>query len=276
MTTTRPPDLFSQREILTPTGLNNRLQAAFDRHIGTVWVSGEIAGASRPSSGHTYFSLKDSHSLVKAVIWRSRLPKAGGPVGNGLKVLAKGTLTIYPPRGDYQLIVDYIEPQGEGALRLAYEKLLARLSAEGLFKPERRRPLPFWPQKVALLTASGGAARLDFLASAVKRCPSASVSFYPVRVQGAGAAEEIAQALADLNQWGGFDLAVITRGGGSLEDLWAFNEEVLVRAVAASRVPVLAAVGHSTDLSLVELAADSRAITPTAAAEAVFRNGKHI
>jgi exodeoxyribonuclease VII large subunit len=191
-------------------------------------------------------------------------------VENGLKVLAKGSLAVYAPRGEFQLIVETIKPQGEGALRLAYEKLKIRLTNEGLFKPERRRPKPFWPQRTAVLTAAGGAARQDFLSTALNRCPSATISLYPVRVQGAGAAEEIAAALNDLNQWGGFDLVVITRGGGGLEDLWAFNEEVLVRAVAASRLPVLAAIGHSTDESLVELAADDRAITPTAAAEAVF------
>jgi exodeoxyribonuclease VII large subunit len=191
-------------------------------------------------------------------------------VENGLKVLARGSLSVYSPRGEFQLIVERIKPQGEGALRLAYEKLKVRLTNEGLFKPERRRPRPFWPKRTAVLSAAGGAGRLDFLSTAVKRCPSASIALYPVRVQGAGAAEEIAAALNDLNQWGGFDLVVITRGGGSLEDLWAFNEEILVRAVAASRVPVLAAIGHSTDESLVELAADARAITPTAAAEAVF------
>jgi exodeoxyribonuclease VII large subunit len=238
--------------------------------VGSIWVSGEIASLALPASGHAYFCLKDPHSLVKAVIWKSRLSRVGGPVANGLKVLAQGTLTIYAPRGEYQLMVERLEPQGEGALRLAYEKLLARLTAEGLFNPERHRPRPFWPTRVALLSALGGAARLDFCRAALKRCPSAAISLYPVRVQGAGAAEEMAAAIADLSQWGGFDLIVITRGGGSLEDLWAFNEEVLVRAVAASRIPVLAAIGHATDLSLVELAADDRAITPTAAAEAAF------
>jgi exodeoxyribonuclease VII large subunit len=259
---------------LTPTALNARLQATFDQSLGPIWLSGEIASLALPASGHAYFSLKDSKSLVKGVVWKSRLPRLGGPLANGLKVLAFGSLAIYAPRGEYQIIVERIEPQGEGALRLAYEKLLARLTSEGLFRPERRRPRPFWPQKTALLTAAGGAARQDFLTTAVRRCPSAAISFYPVRVQGAGAAEEIAEALANLNQWGGFDLVVVTRGGGSLEDLWAFNEEVLVRAVAASRLPVFAAIGHATDESLVELAADDRAITPTAAAEAIFPDVK--
>ncbi|MDR1608639.1 MAG: exodeoxyribonuclease VII large subunit, partial [Deltaproteobacteria bacterium] len=234
MTASRPLDQLKSREILTPSSLSQRLQANFDQHFGSIWLSGEIASAAKPASGHVYFNLKDAHSLVRAVIWKSRLARVGGPVDNGLKILAQGSLTLYAPRGEYQIIVERIEPLGEGALRLAYEKLFARLSAEGLFKPERRRVLPFWPKRVALITATGGAARLDFLSTAVKRCPSAHISFYPTRVQGAGAAEEMAAALADLNQWGGFDLVVMTRGGGSLEDLWAFNEEVLVRAVASS------------------------------------------
>jgi exodeoxyribonuclease VII large subunit len=269
---TAEPD--KPRKILTPKGLCDLLQDHFDQSLGQVWLAGEIASLARPASGHAYFSIKDSQALVRAVAWRNRVPRLGGPLENGLSVLAKGSLAVYPPRGEYQLIVERIEPQGAGALRQAYEKLYRRLEAEGLFKPERKRPLPFWPRRAALLTAAGGAARQDFLTAALRRCPSASISFYQVRVQGAGAAEEIAEALFDLSQWGGFDLAVITRGGGSLEDLWAFNEEVLARAVAASRVPVLAAIGHSTDESLAELAADARAITPTAAAEAAFPDVK--
>ncbi|MDR2422522.1 MAG: exodeoxyribonuclease VII large subunit [Deltaproteobacteria bacterium] len=266
----QPGELDLPRKILTPKGLCDLLQDHFDQSLGPVWLAGEIASLARPASGHAYFALKDAQALVKAVAWKSRIPRLGGPLENGLSVLAKGTLAVYAPRGEWQLIVERLEPQGAGALRQAYEKLFKRLGAEGLFNPERKRPRPFWPRRLALLTAAGGAARQDFLATALKRCPSAAIAFYPVRVQGAGAAEEIAEALADLNQWGGFDLAVVTRGGGSLEDLWAFNEEVLVRAVAASRLPVLAAIGHSTDESLVELAADGRAITPTAAAEAAF------
>ncbi|MDR1922090.1 MAG: exodeoxyribonuclease VII large subunit [Candidatus Adiutrix sp.] len=260
------------REILSPAKVAARLQDAFDRDFGLVWVEGEIAELSTPFSGHAYFCLKDRESKLKAVMWKGRRAYAGAALEEGLTALARGRLVVYAPRGEYQLVVDYLEPRGEGALRLAYEKLKARLEAEGLFDEERKRRLPFWPRRVALISSSGGAAARDFIETALALRPGAAISLYPVRVQGEGAALEIAEAIADLNRWGGFDVIVITRGGGSLTDLWAFNEEITARAVGASRIPTLAAIGHSTDLSLTELAADQRAITPTAAAESVFRD----
>ncbi|MDR1310013.1 MAG: exodeoxyribonuclease VII large subunit, partial [Deltaproteobacteria bacterium] len=218
-----------------------------------------------------YFQLKDSQAILKAIVWRYNAQRSGGAaLQNGLSVVARGRLSVYGPRGEYQLIVDRLAPKGEGSLSLAFERLKKALEAEGLFGEARKRPLPAAPGRVALLASPGSAAASDFLSASVRRCRGAWISLFPVRVQGKGAAEEIAGALETLNSWGGFDLAVITRGGGSMEDLWAFNEETIVRAVAGSRLPVLAAIGHSTDLSLVELAADARAITPTAAAEAVF------
>ncbi|MDR0882105.1 MAG: exodeoxyribonuclease VII large subunit [Candidatus Adiutrix sp.] len=265
-----------RREIFTPASLAARMQARFDRDFGSIWVEGEIAELSLPQSGHAYFSLKEEgggpEARLKAVMWKGRRPYAGAALTAGLSVLARGRLAIYAPRGEFQLVVDYLEPRGEGALRLAFEKLKARLAAEGLFEPGRKRPLPFWPARVAVISSSSGAAVRDFIQTTRGRRPGASICLYPVRVQGAGAAGEIAAALEDLNAWGGFDLIVLTRGGGSLSDLWAFNEEAVVRAVAASRTVTLAAIGHSTDLSLAELAADGRAITPTAAAEMVFRD----
>ena len=264
-------ELF-QREIYTPASLAARVQDSFDHEFGYIWVEGEISELSLPKSGHAYFSLKDRDARLKAAMWKGRRIYAGSALTEGLSVLAKGRLSVYAPRGEYQLVVDYLEPKGEGALRAAFEKLKACLTAEGLFDEERKRPLPFWPRRVAVISSLTGAAARDFIETALARRPGAAVSLYPVRVQGAGAAKEIAEALADLNTWGGFDLIVLTRGGGSLSDLWAFNEEILVRAVAASRTPTLAAIGHSTDLSLTELVADARAITPTAAAEAVFRD----
>jgi exodeoxyribonuclease VII large subunit len=260
------------REIYTPTKLAARVQESFDQEIGSVWVEGEISELSLPPSGHAYFCLKDGQSRLKAVMWKGRRSYAGSALSEGLTVLARGRLAVYAPRGEFQLVADYLEPRGEGALRLAFEKLKAQLEREGLFDPGRKRPLPFWPRRVAVVSSPVGAAVRDFIQTARARMPGADICLYPVRVQGDGAAAEIAEALADLNAWGGFDLIVITRGGGSLSDLWAFNEEAVVRAVAASRTPTLAAIGHSTDLSLAELAADHRAITPTAAAEAVFRD----
>lgn len=266
-------NLFS-REIFTPTSLAVRIQDSFDRDFGHIWVEGEISELSLPRSGHAYFTIKDRDARLKAVMWKGRRPYAGSALAEGMSVLAKGRLAIYAPRGDFQLVTDYLEPRGEGALRLAFEKLKAALSADGLFNEERKRPLPFWPSRVAVISSASGAAVRDFIHTALKLRPGAAISLYPVRVQGEGAAGEIAEAIGDLNAWGGFDLIVLTRGGGSLSDLWAFNEEIAVRAVAASRIVTLAAIGHSTDLSLCELAADNRAITPTAAAEAVFRDQK--
>ncbi|MDR2935301.1 MAG: exodeoxyribonuclease VII large subunit [Candidatus Adiutrix sp.] len=263
---------FSSREVLTPTTLAARIQAAFDDNFSQLWVEGEIAELNLAASGHAYFVLKDSAARLKAVMWKGRRAYAGAALAEGLAVLARGRLGLYPPRGDFQLVVDYLEPQGEGALKLAFEKMKKALAAEGFFAEDRKRPLPYWPARVALVTSPAGAAAQDFLRTALTRRPGAAISLYQVRVQGPGAAQEIAQALTDLNAWGGFDLIVLTRGGGSLADLWAFNEEQVVRALAASRTVTLAAIGHSTDLTLAEMAADARAITPTAAAEAVFRD----
>jgi exodeoxyribonuclease VII large subunit len=259
--------------ILTPTQVADQIQDSFDQHLGLITVQGEVAGMVTANSGHTYLKLKDKKSELKAIIWRYNLTKSGGSaIQNGLMVLAKGKLAVYAARGEYQLIIDRILPKGEGALSLAFELLKKKLETEGLFNPERKRPLPDRPGRVALLAAAGSAAASDFITTSVQRYGEAWISLFSVRVQGKGAAEEMAEALELLNTDGHFDLVVMTRGGGSLEDLWAYNEEILVRAVANSRLPILAAVGHSTDISLVELAADYKAITPTAAAEAVFPN----
>ncbi|MDR1081018.1 MAG: exodeoxyribonuclease VII large subunit [Deltaproteobacteria bacterium] len=259
------------QDILTPTSVADRLKILMGKEFGRVAVAAELASVTAPPSGHVYFTLKDQASTLNAVVWKSS--RRGGMehlLENGLEVLAWGKLTCYGPRSQYQLICDRLEPRGEGALRRAYELLKKRLEALGLFREERKRPLPRFPGKVALLTARQGAAAEDFAGTALKRYPGAAISLFPVRVQGEGAAAEMAAAIAAVNSWGGFDLIVLTRGGGSAEDLWAFNEEPLVLAVAGSRLPVMCAVGHSKDLSLCELAADARAITPTAAAEAVF------
>lgn len=267
--------LFS-REILSPSKLAARLQAGFDRDFGQIWLEGEISELSLPQSGHAYFCLKErvggQEARLKAVMWKGRRPYVGAALTEGMAVLARGRLAVYAPRGDFQLVVDYLEPQGEGALRLAFEKLKARLESEGFFDEGRKRPLPFWPTRVAVISSPSGAAVRDFIQTARNRRPGAAISLYPVRVQGTDAAQEIVRALEDLNASGAFDLIVLTRGGGSLSDLRAFNEEAVVRALSASRTVTLAAIGHSTDLSLAELAADQRAITPTAAAEAAFRD----
>jgi exodeoxyribonuclease VII large subunit len=257
-------------EIFTPTTLTARIDSCFKANFQRIYVEGEISGRFRQSGGHVYFYLNDARSKLKAIIWKSNRTKAASLAEDGLNVLAKGYLSTYYARSEYQLIVETMEPKGEGALRLAYEKMKARLQQEGIFNPERKRKLPLWPKRVALITSLQGAAIEDFIKTAFKRCPQADISVYATKVQGEGASLEMARAIGDLNTWGGFDLIVLTRGGGSLEDLWAFNEEVLVRAVANSRTLTFAAIGHATDLSLTEMAADGQAITPTSAAETIF------
>jgi exodeoxyribonuclease VII large subunit len=257
-------------KILTPSQLTAKIDECFRRDFKQVYVEGEISGCWRQPGGHVYLYLSDERSKVKAIIWRGNAARAGSLAENGLQVLARGRLSTYYARSEYQLIIEAMEPRGEGALKLAFEKMKARLLAEGLFAPERKRKIPFWPRRVALLTSAQGAAAEDFIKTAFRRCPQAHISLFPVKVQGEGAALDMAAAIESVNSWGGFDLIVLTRGGGSLEDLWAFNEEPLVRAVAKSRTLTFAAIGHSTDLSLTEMASDGAAITPTAAAEAVF------
>ncbi|MDR1297965.1 MAG: exodeoxyribonuclease VII large subunit [Deltaproteobacteria bacterium] len=255
----------------TPSQLTLRIRDNFDAHFGDIVVDGEAGGITKAASGHVYLQIKDAESNLKAVVWRSNALRSGiGPVRQGMMVSARGALSVYGLRSEYQLIVSQIMPMGQGSLMQAYENLKKKLAAEGLFEPGNKRLAPVPPRRVALIAAKGSAAASDFVTTAVKRMAGAWVTLCPARVQGKGAAEEMAAALEFVNGLRDFDLVVMTRGGGSLEDLWSFNEEVLVRAVARSRLPVLAAVGHSTDLSLVEMAADQQAITPTAAAEAVF------
>ncbi|MDR2302776.1 MAG: exodeoxyribonuclease VII large subunit [Deltaproteobacteria bacterium] len=262
---------FSDQKIYTPSQVGDLVQFNFDAHIGQITLAGEVGSLATPNSGHVYLEIKDKAAMVKGVIWRASKHSSGvSAIQTGMMVQARGRLRIYGPRSEYQLNVEKIMPMGEGALSLAFEKLKKKLGAEGLFAPERKRPIPETPRRVVLVGSAGSAAVNDFLTTSVKRRKGAWISLFPTRVQGKGAAEEMAEALSLINSRGDFDLVVMTRGGGSLEDLWSYNEEVLVRAVANSRLPILAAIGHSTDLSLVEMAADAKAITPTAAAEAVF------
>jgi exodeoxyribonuclease VII large subunit len=220
-----------------------------------------------------YFSLKDAHSELRCVMWRSTAARLKFTPEAGLAVIATGGIEVYAPRGTYQLMVRKLEPRGVGALELAFRQLKARLEKEGLFDPDRKKPLPHIPQRVALVTSPSGAAIRDILHTFHRRYPALEILVFPVRVQGEGAAQEIADAIGSLNRHaaklGGIDLAIVGRGGGSLEDLWAFNEEVVARAIAASTVPVVSAVGHEVDITISDLVADLRAPTPTAAAELI-------
>jgi exodeoxyribonuclease VII large subunit len=250
------------------------VRGAIVRHIpATLHVLGEIGDLSRPQSGHVYFSLKDAHSELRCVMWRSAAARLKFSPEPGMEVIATGGLDVYTPRGTYQLMVRKLEPRGVGALEVAFRQLRERLERAGLFDPARKKPLPKVPQRIAVVTSPSGAAIRDILQTLARRYPPVEILIFPVRVQGEGAAAEIASAIQQLNQHaevlGGIDVAIVGRGGGSLEDLWAFNEEVVARAIAASMVPIVSAVGHEVDISISDLVADVRAATPTAAAELV-------
>ncbi len=256
--------------VLTVTQLVERLRAALDTPFpAAVWVAGELSNVRRAASGHLYFTLKDDESQLAAVMFRSTAQLLPFRPADGLEVLVAARPGLYAPRGALQLYVEAMEPRGQGALRLAFEQLKARLAAEGLFAAERKRPLPRFPATVGIVTALGGAAVHDLRTVLRRRWPAARVLVRPVRVQGDGAAAEIAAAIADLNRVPGVEVLIVGRGGGSLEDLWAFNEEAVARAIADSRVPVVSAVGHEVDFTIADFVADVRAPTPTAAAALV-------
>ena len=258
------------RTVLSVSQLTAELKDVLEGCFGAVWVSGEISNLSRPQSGHCYLTLKDDGAQIRAVMWRTAAQRLRFDLEDGLEVLCQGYLDIYPPRGTYQLVVQQILPKGMGALELALRKLRERLSAEGLFDPARKRPLPKFPRQIALVTSPTGAAVRDFLEVLRRRAPALNVLIVPVRVQGDGAAREIAKAIEQVNALRErADVIVVARGGGSLEDLWSFNEESVVRAICASQIPVISAVGHEIDVTLADLAADVRALTPSEAAERV-------
>ncbi len=236
-------------------------------HFEFLWVEGEISNFRAPVSGHYYLSLKDEKAQIRAVMFRPQARYLRFLPEDGMKVVAQGRVGVYEPRGEYQLILDYLEPLGVGALAIAFEQLKSKLAAEGLFDPSLKKPIPYLPQRVAVVTSPTGAAVRDFLRVIHRRFSNIEVIVVPVRVQGEGAAEEIAEALGVASRVLDVDVIVLTRGGGSLEDLWAFNAEIVARAIRASKTPVVSAVGHEIDTTISDLAADLRAPTPSAAAE---------
>lgn len=242
-----------------------------ETRVGEVWVEGEVLGLKRPGSGHLYFTLKDGAGQVACVMYRSAAAGVKAPLRDGVQVRAKGRLTVYEGGGRMQLSVVRLEAAGEGALLVKLEELKRRLAAEGLFAAERKRALPAYPRHVGVVTSPTGAAIRDILNVLQRRFANLHVVLAPARVQGEGAAREIADAIRLLNRVGGLDVMIVGRGGGSLEDLWCFNEEEVVRAIAASRIPVISAVGHEIDTTLADYAADVRAPTPSAAAELVVK-----
>ncbi len=269
-------ELFPQettRRVLSVAEVTARIKGILESQVGELWVAGEISNLRVQSSGHAYFTLKDAGAQLCCVLFRSTAVADRAAIRDGQRVIVQGEVTVYEPRGQYQLIVRAVEVQGVGALQAAFERLKLKLHAEGLFDSARKRPIPRFPRRVGLITSPTGAAIRDVLHTMERRFAGIELVLIPCRVQGTGASAEIAAAVAALNAWSGqgeergLDAILVTRGGGSLEDLWAFNEENVARAIAASRIPVISAVGHEIDFTISDLVADLRAATPTAAAE---------
>ncbi|MDD2903707.1 MAG: exodeoxyribonuclease VII large subunit, partial [Syntrophales bacterium] len=256
-------------QIYTVSSLTREIRQRLETGFPLVWVSGEISNLRQPSSGHYYFTLKDEGAQLRCVLFKGNHLRLRFKPQEGSQVLCRGRLTVYEPRGEYQLVLDYLEPLGWGALAQAFEALKARLQAEGLFAPEYKKPLPYLPRRLALVTSPTGAVVRDFLRLLGQRFPNVEVLIYPVKVQGAAAAGEIAAALDDLAQYPGLEVIVLARGGGSLEDLWPFNEEMVARAIHRCPLPVVSAVGHEVDFTIADFVADVRASTPSAAVELV-------
>ncbi|MBI5361093.1 MAG: exodeoxyribonuclease VII large subunit [Planctomycetes bacterium] len=257
------------RKVLTVTELNRRVKGMLEQNVGSVWVSGEISNLRLYDSGHRYFTLKDKDCQVRAVLFAGTAVRIKFELKDGMEVILHGRVTLYENSGQYQIIASSMEPKGVGALQLAFEQLKEKLYKEGLFDESRKRPLPFLPHTVGVVTSPSGAAVRDILNGINMRFPETRVLIYPSRVQGEGSAEEIAQGIKYLNTLEDVEVIIIGRGGGSIEDLWSFNEEIVVRAVHASEVPVVSAVGHEIDITISDLVADARAQTPTKAAELV-------
>jgi exodeoxyribonuclease VII large subunit len=261
--------MTGERKVYRVAELNHLSKQVLEDEIGSVWLEGEISNFKHHYSGHMYFSLKDEKAAIQAVLFRGSQQGLKVEMADGIKVQAFGQVTLFEPQGKYQMVCRQVEPAGKGSLQEAFEKLKKKLEAEGLFDPERKKPLPVLPRHIGLVTSATGAAIRDILNVIDRRFPNVHVVVAPARVQGEGAAEEIAAAIAHLNRLGGIDVMIVGRGGGSLEDLWAFNEEVVARAVAASDIPIISAVGHEIDFTICDFVADLRAETPSAAAEII-------
>jgi exodeoxyribonuclease VII large subunit len=255
--------------IHTVSQITTKVKSLLEKNFPFIWITGEISNFSSPLSGHYYFSLKDENAQISAVMFRGQNRNMKFSPGNGMAVTGFGRITLYKPRGTYQIILEYLEPKGVGALQVSFEQLKARLYEEGLFDEERKKPLPFLPGKIALITSPTGAVVYDMLKIARRRFENMHLMVVPVKVQGPGAVEDLVGAIETVNDYGGVDVAIVARGGGSLEDLQAFNSEKVARAIAGSLVPVVSAVGHETDYTISDFVADLRAPTPSAAAEMV-------
>ena len=262
-----PPS--AARRVVTVSELTAGIRSTIESGFGELWVEGEVSNCRVWNTGHLYFTLKDPQAQLKAVMFRTAYRYLRFKVEDGLHVVARGTLSVYEPKGEYQLVCEHLDPHGRGALQLAFEQLKRKLQAEGLFERARKRPLPALPRKIGIVTSLDGAALKDIIKVLTRRHPNVHLVIRPCRVQGEGAADDIRKALGALSLVPGIDVIIVGRGGGSIEDLWAFNDERLARAIAACPVPVISAVGHETDVTIADFVADLRAPTPSAAAEMV-------
>lgn len=266
-----PLDL-PERRILTVSDLTGLIKAALEESFYDIWMEGEISNLRIPTSGHVYLTLKDKASQIRAVIFKSSAKNIKFELKDGMHIICHGKITVYDVRGEYQIVIDTVEPQGIGALQLAFEQLKEKLLKEGLFDAKRKRPIPLLPGKIGIITSPTGAAIRDMLNIINRRFANVHIIINPVPVQGEGAGIEIARAIEEMNGFEDIDVVIVGRGGGSLEDLWAFNEEVVARAIYNSRIPVISAVGHEIDFTISDFVADLRAPTPSAAAELVVKN----
>ena len=256
-------------KVFTVSQITRKIRASLEYNFSNVSILGEISNVRKPGSGHIYLTLKDKGSQLQAVVFRNIANKIKFELKDGMEVISFGSVTVYEPRGQYQLIINKIEPKGIGALQLAFQQLKEKLEKEGLFDQTHKKPIPFIPQKIGVVTSPTGAAIKDILNIIDRRFANIEILIYPVKVQGEGAAQEIAEAITALNALTDIDVIIAGRGGGSLEDLWAFNEEVVARSIYNSRIPVISAVGHEIDITIADLVADKRALTPSEAGELV-------
>ena len=269
-------DIFAEKTILTVSRLTALLRGVLEENFEQVWVEGELSNLSLPSSGHIYFTIKDSGAQLRCVMFKGSARNLKFRLADGMALIVRGRISVYDQRGEYQLISEYLEPAGVGALQMAFVQLKERLAKEGLFDKKHKKDMPAFPRRVGVITSSTGAAIHDILNVLKRRFASLEILLYPVRVQGEGAAIEIAGAVDDMNRLNLVDLLIVGRGGGSLEDLWAFNEEVLARSIHRSHIPVISAVGHETDWTISDFVADLRAPTPSAAAELVIASSEEL
>ncbi len=265
-----------QEKVYTVTEVTREIKEVLEGNFPAVWVEGEVSNYLLHSSGHRYFSLRDENSQIRCTLWRFRGDQLGFEPADGMQVTAWGSITVYEKNGQYQLDVAQLIPGGVGRFEIAFRQLREKLLQEGLFDEEHKQPIPEFPQTIGLVTSPTGAAVRDIIRIVQSRFPSVSIVVKPVRVQGEGAAEEIAQAIREFNDYGKIDVMIVGRGGGSLEDLWAFNEEVVARAIYASRIPIISAVGHEIDFTIADFVADARAATPSAAAQMVVQDKEEL